>query len=144
MESSSFATKRAVYLVRASRPDVAQLPVVRRFQVADEAVSANRETPDAVWNCARDQRARFCGAAAENPHVIFLPIHDLERVDRQAVARIHARNSIDGNFVVAGRRTHHALRGAAPDADGIRRYRRSLRKRAMREQAYCREGDEIR
>src|SRR5258705_11245876 len=48
---------------------------------------------------------------------------------------MQARNTIDGDLVVARRRTHGAQRCAAPNADGIRRDRGRLRIHAAREQA---------
>jgi len=131
-------------LPRATGPDVAKLSVVRQSQLADKAVAANCEVPHAIRHCARELPARRGGTAADDTHILLLSIHALARVDRQAVAHIHARNTVDDNLVVAGRRTHHAFGRAAPDAEWIRHRRRTLRQRAMREEAHRGKCDGIR
>ena len=132
---------RAVQLMRASSPDDAILCAVWQSQLAEKAVAVNREAPHAIRHSARDLAARRGATAAEDAHLLFLSIHDLPRVQGQAVACVRARDAIDDDLVIAGRRTHHALRRTTPDADGIRRGR-LLRKRAAREQARGDERDE--
>src|ERR1043165_3541305 len=92
--------------------------VVAAAQFTGEAVITDGEAPNALRNVAGDLTVGGGELADENAHLLFFAADELPSIERQAVCRLRRADVVDGDLVLASRRTNKAGRCAAPRTNG--------------------------